>query len=296
MRFMRYEGCMNKYFLIAAGAAVVSVGMGYGYWFMQNPQMDDASSGKFESAKVQEAKNGEEKNETLIKREENTQKNENEVSVEERTVVEESVSCEGRVSAQVARGEVVVYLNEKHVASHDLKDFQDIFDIGESVEASIEEKNGCMVLVSLSATGKGGAIYFRGADALFGGNLATGKTWYISSNEKNISAQDISLDGKRIAGIARMTSGDYQIVMIDAKSGEITKTYALSQNFDEVSMPIWSPDGKSIAFVGAYKFEEEKTQVVRMYEASGEMSILQESTGVLSITSWTGALPQTRVE
>jgi len=268
---------MNKYFLIAAGAAMVSVGIVGGYLFAQEiPE-------KQEEIVVSDVKHEQKQESILVKTEKISEKNH---EVQEKT---EAISCDGSVTAKVVNEVVHVFLNGKEIASQNIEeDFAYTRVNGERIEVRVEDRVGCSVLMSIEATGKGGAIYLRGMDALLGGDLATGKMWY----QKGSIAQDISQDGMLIAASTLNEAGENRILVLDAKTGKVLEEYALSNAYDEVGMPTWSQDGKQLALTVVYKWEMQKTEVIILDRASKEVTLYESSPDkILTVSDWTGKFP-----
>jgi hypothetical protein len=291
MHLFRYEGCMKKYLLIAAGAVTVSVCVMGGYLLAQGiPVMNQESSIRNPSeAQVQES---------IVKK---TEVSSGQKIVEQKTNAlqqekKETAStslCSGSVTTQVVNGVATVFLEGKYVASQNIKnDFAEIYEVGESVEARLEDKAGCVALISLTSTGKGGAIYYRGTDALLGVDLSKGTSWYLPPTAGVISARDISPNGTRVAGIYMNTSGVYQIAILDAKTGKVIEEHVLDSAYDEIGMPVWSFDGKKIAFAVAYKWDEQKTEVIIFDFSAKSINVFNTSTErILTVDSWTGEFP-----
>jgi hypothetical protein len=286
---------MKKYLLIAAGAAMVSVGVMGGYLFAKGIPVLTQESSMLNPSENQVQESIVKKTEAPTEQKPVEQKinTVEQGKAEEKKETASVPPCSGSVTTQVANGAVSVSLEGKYITSQNIKnDFADTYDIGESVEARLEDKAGCAALISLTSTGKGGAIYYRGNDALLGVNLATGQHWYAGNISEVVSAYDISPDGTRIAGIEMNSAGIYEIVILDAKTGKVIEEHAIDNAYDEVSMPAWSPDGKKLAFAAAYKWEEQKTEIVILDLSTKSTNIYKTSTErILTVSSWTGEFP-----
>ncbi len=198
--------------------------------------------------------------------------------------------CAGTVTAQVKDDKGFVYLNGKQVASQQLSDnLIKAMATGEGVEAQVEDKVGCVALVSYTSSGKGGAIYYWNMDMLQVVDLASGKSWYSTE----LPAQDISPNGQQLTGTAVISIGGvpaYNVTVLDATDGNVVHAYPVP--YEEISLPVWSPDGKQVAFAGVYKFTEFKNEVVIMDVATGKFTVYQSAADeILNVTAWSGKYP-----
>ena len=79
-------------------------------------------------------------------------------------------------------------------------------------------------------------------------DLHTGKTYIVNDPHARVTAPALSPDGKSIAVIRSTNDYQHQLVLMDVTTGREIKALPNPSN-DFLSMPRWTPDGKSIVFL-----------------------------------------------